>query len=321
MRQAICAKARHTHLYYALFAAIVLFIPLLLGLTSTRAYAATLAHGCAPVAPPPVSGTLSVPPATPGIVLFNELLTNPASTWNCSEQGTASLQSDSWIEFYNPQNEALNLYAARAYLDYGPNTYRYYLPFGAAIAAHGYLVVFPDSSSGILAGSNLRLVFLSTMIDQVSIPALPPDSSYARVPDGSQNWQITNNPTIDASNLASTPTSNPTPTAPTTSPAPSRTPTGTQGSDPGGYGYPPAGGTPVVIAGTQPAWNTLNLPTSAQSTQASPTPLATTQTLISPSTPDSSSPTSDVPRRVLLTALLLALAASLYWCWRVYSSP
>lgn len=323
MRQTFYAKAWHTHLHFAHFAATALFIALLLGLFNSRAYASAPSHGCAPLAPPPVSGTLNDPPATPGIVLVNELLTNPDSTWNCNEQGTSSLQSDSWVEFYNPQNEALNLYAARAYLDFGPNTYRYYLPFGSAIAPHGYLVVFPDSSAGsMLAGNNLRLMFLSTMIDQVSIPALPLDQSYDRVPDGSQNWQITNNPTIDASNLASTPTPTSTPPAPTTSPAPSRTPTVTQGSGPGGYGYPPTARTPVVIDGTQPAWNTLNLPASTPGTpgiQASPTPLTSSQTLIQPSTPASSALTTDVPRRIILTALIVALAGALFWCWKVYS--
>jgi hypothetical protein len=323
VRQAFRARswsAGFTHLHFARFAAIVLFTAVLFGLINTRAYAATPSHGCAPLAPPPIPGTVSTAPATPGIVLVNEILTNPDSTWNCSENGTFSVMSDAWVEFYNPQNEALNLYAAHSYLDFGPNTYRFYLPFGAAIAPHGYLVVFPNTASGtLIAGNNLRLMFLSTVIDQVSIPALPLDQSYARVPDGSSNWQITNNPTIDTSNLASIPTITPTATAPVTT----GTTTSTSGTGPGGYGYPPTTTTPVVISGTQPAWSALNLPASTpgtQDAQTNPTPLATTPTLIQPSTPPSSTPSSDVPRRIMLTVMILVLVGALFWCWKVYSS-
>ena len=176
---------------------------LLLFLVSTApGYASKAPHGCAPLAPPTVPGTPVSPPATPGIIVINELLNNPASTWNCSEPaGTSSLSTDSWVELYNPQNQPFNLYIAHTSLDAGPNTFTFTFPFGAAIAAHSYLVVFPDRYIGLLnAGNNLRLTIGGTEIDQVSVPALAPDTSYARIPNGSASWQITTNPTIDASN-------------------------------------------------------------------------------------------------------------------------
>jgi len=295
----------------------MLFITLLLCVSTAHGYAATIKHGCAPLAPPPVPGTLVIPPATAGIVLINEALSNPGTTWNCAEQqGTFSVTSDSWIELFNPQNEALNLYAAHSYIDTGPNTNRYYLPFGAAIAPHGYLALFPNSNSNtLLAGNNVRLMFLAALIDQLSIPALAVDESYARIPDGSSNWQITTNPTIAASNLASNATPTPTTQSPTAQPP---TSTQTSGSGPGGTGYTPATVTPIVVSGTQPAWNTLNLPPVAM---GNPTPIATIPSINLPlSSANASPPASDVPRRVILTALLLALAASLFWCWKVFVS-
>jgi hypothetical protein len=152
-----------------------------------------------------VPGSPVTAPATPGIVLINEVLSMPGSPWNCSELNkTFSLKSDSWVELYNRQNQPYNLYAAHASFDTGPNTLAYYLPFGAAIAAHSYLVIFPEVYSSIdLSAGSLRLVIAGTTIDEVNIPALPTDHSYARVPDGSNNWQITNTPTIDASNKVS----------------------------------------------------------------------------------------------------------------------
>ena len=172
--------------------AISIAILLLFLINTAPGYASTTPHGCAPLAPPPVSDSPITPPATPGIVVINEVLNNPASTWNCSEPaGTSSLSTDSWVELYNPQNQPFNLYVAHTSLDTGPNTFTFHFPFGAAIAARGYFVVFPDTYAGMLnAGNNLRLPIGGAEIDQVSVPALASDTSYARIPDGSANWQI-----------------------------------------------------------------------------------------------------------------------------------
>ena len=37
-------------------------------------------------------------------------------------------------------------------------------------------------------------------MDEVAVPELVEDSSYARMPDGSSNWEITDAPTPKASN-------------------------------------------------------------------------------------------------------------------------
>lgn len=287
---------------------------LMLFLMSTAVgHASTLAHGCAQPTPPPVSGSPVIPPATPGIVVINEILNNPNSTWNCSETaGTYSLMTDSWIEIYNPQSQPFNLYAARAALDAGPNTFTFHFPFGAAIAARGFFVVFPDVYAGMLAASNnLQLTIGGTAVDQVSIPALAPDTSYARIPDGSANWQITTNPTINASNLSSTQvTVTPTPVSTKKSGNP-----GNKGSGYSGSGSGSTTTTPTLVTGKQPDWTKLQLP----ATNSLATPTSNSSRIASP-TASPSSNTWDVPRRIVLTVLVIALALSLFWCWKLFSS-
>ncbi len=280
---------------------------LLLFLVSTApGYASTTPHGCAPLAPPPVSGSPVTSPATPGIVVINEILNNPASTWNCSEPaGTSSLSTDSWVELYNPQNQPFNLYTAHTSLDAGPNTPTFHFPFGAAIAARSYFVVFPDTYAGMLnAGNNLQLTIGGTEIDQVSVPALAPDTSYARIPDGSANWQITTNPTIDASNTSATQVTT--------------TPVSTKSSGHSGNGYNGNGSgntTPTLVTGKQPDWTKLQLPATNSSTTST-----TNSLLVALPTTSTTSSAWDMPRRILLTVLVVALALSLFWCWKLFAS-
>ncbi|HEY6541482.1 MAG TPA: lamin tail domain-containing protein [Ktedonobacteraceae bacterium] len=286
---------------FARILAIGIAVLLLFPAISAPAYASTPAHGCAPTTPPTVPGSLVTPPATPGIVVINEILNNPDSTWNCAEPaGSFTLTTDSWVELYNPQNQPFNLYAARASFDDGSGTFTFHFPFGAAIAARGYFVVFPDSYTGMLnGGNNLQLTFGGTIIDQVSTPALPADNTYARIPDGSANWQITNNPTIDASNL---------PSMPVTSTPVTTTTTGGSGSGSTSSGNT----TPTPVTGKQPGWEKLQLP--AADSAATPT----TNSPLAAASPKASA--WDVTRRILLTVLIVALALSLFWCWKLFSS-
>ncbi len=296
----------------------VALLPSAPALAGFAARASKGTHACAPLAPPPVAGSPVPPPTTPGIVLFNEILTTPGSTWNCSEpSGTFSIMSDSWIELYNPQSRPFNLYAVHAYIDTGPDTFRFYLPFGAAIAPKGFLVVFPNSAanSTLLAGSNLRLMFAASemAIDQVNIPGLVTDDSFARIPDGSSNWKITTTPTIDAGNIETSSTT------PTPNPSTSQGSSGSTGS--GSTGSTGSTSTPAIPTGTQPAWKQLSLPpdTSTSSTASSSTPTVSTPLLSTP-VPTPASSASATQHRILLTVLLILLAASLFWCWKTYSS-
>ncbi len=86
------------------------FVILLCSITtlSVAASSGTGGHGCAPLVPPGIPGSPAPAPATPGIIVINEVLLVPHSTWNCSETGAYFSTTDAWIELYNTQNQAFN---------------------------------------------------------------------------------------------------------------------------------------------------------------------------------------------------------------------
>ena len=274
----------------------------------TTSYA--VGHGCAQPVPPGIPGSPAPAPAASGIIVINEVLLNPHSTWNCSEHGTYFTTTDSWIELYNTQNQPYNLYAAHATIADDTNTSYYYLPFGASIAAHGYLVLFPYTTGLFKETSTptLKLVVSNVVVDQVAVPLLGPDQSYARTADGASTWQISTLPTIDASN-----TSLVTPTASPTSAATSSSSGGRSVNGQGGFVTPTSSTRRVLVSGRQPQWSNMQLPTVATM------PTATLLQL-----PSASSSTGnvglDTTRRILLTILVIALALTLFWCWWLYRS-
>lgn len=275
----------------------LLIVALFLNAHTSHASSAST-HGCASPIPPPVPGSPAPAPAIPGRLLINEVLSKPGSTWNCSEPNrTFTTDSDSWVELYNPQSQPYNLYAAHASLDTGPNALVYNLPVGASIAPHGYLVLFPSTLSGSLATqANLRLVIAGVAIDQANIPAVPTDQSFARIPDGSNYWRITNTPTIDTSNMASQ-------VSPTAS-------SSNQGSGSFGEATPIS----VPITGTQTSWSNLQLPTPVDTVapvaKATLTTTSTSLMLVNDGW--------NAPRRILLTTLAVLLALMVFWCWRLF---
>ena len=108
--------------FFLLLFIVALFLNAHLSAPISHALSAST-HGCAPPIPPPVPGSPLPTPAIPGRLLINEVLSLPQSRWNCSEQvNTYSISSDSWVELYNPQSQASNLYAAHASFDTGPNS-------------------------------------------------------------------------------------------------------------------------------------------------------------------------------------------------------
>lgn len=284
----------------------------------------TTGHGCASPTPPAISGNPVPAPATSGIIDINEVLLNPHSTWNCSENGTYFTTTDSWVELYNTQNVPYNLYAAHAVLDSGPSTNAYYFPLDASIAAHGYLVLFPRTNSRFVTTetSTLRLVINSVSVDQITIPALGPDQSYARTTDGASSREISTTPTIDASNTSLQPTPSATPTIP----PPTPTSTSTRGRSTGSESTGTSSGTTntsnsslnpkTLVNGTQPQWGNMQLPTVISSTPVitfSPTTLS--------SSPQASTTGLDLPRRIALTVMVIVLASALFWCWRGFRTP
>ncbi len=287
---------------------IVCIFFLLSSMTVSSVFGATK-HGCAPSTPPPVAGTLAQPEATVHVVFINEVLSNPDSIWNCSDEGAKSAQNETWVELYNPQKQALDLYTVHSSLDSGPNTTPFYLPFGAAITSHGFLVVFPPLSifaqlSSSAGSSLLRLLIDGTVVDQVTLFPLVSDTSYARIPDGGDSWQVTDTPTIDASNVLPTPKATRTPKASSVKTTSEDT-TGTLDTG----AIVDTSNQPI---GTQPTWNALLVPANTHDA-----PEATPSTISNPA-PESNN-AADLPRKILLTSLAVASLIGLFWCSRFYA--
>lgn len=293
--------------HFAVVALVVLFF---LSMTTFSVSASSSGHGCAPQVPPTLSGSPASAPAVSGVIVMNEVLLVPHSTWNCSESpGTYSVIADTWIELFNTQNQPFNLYASHAAFDSGPGTNFSYFPFGASIAAHGYLVLFPryDASFLLTETATLRLVIGGVVINQVTVPQLAPDQSYARTVDGATNWQVISSPTIDSSNSS---TSQATPTA-----SGHNGPGVTPESKNGASGTPPGSSfnnTKSLVNGVQPQWNSLQLPT------VTPTFATNTDQPTVPATVTPTSNISTVPRQIILTVLLILLTLVILWCWRIY---
>jgi hypothetical protein len=313
----LTASLRRSRLLALGLVALLLYASLF-GLTSP-AFGDTSTHGCAPNTPPPVANAVPLQ-TSPGLVLINEALSQPASNWNCSEPNkTFTTQNDGWVEFYNPQNQAFDLYAAHARISLdGGSTYIYFA-FGTAIAADGFLVVFPQYNQTIASSPpwNIILSVSGTIIDQATMPQLQADQSYARVPDGSTNWLYCGHPTIDASNSNCDQPVTPTPTKtpkPTQTPKPTKTPkvSTTSGN---GTARP-------ASSGTQPAWSNIQFPSDSTPTlDMTSTAGPTTQLLSQPQDPP---PQSNGPNGwliALLACLSLLLLAVPIGIWRRLRSP
>jgi hypothetical protein len=260
-------------------------------------------HSCASPIPQPVSGSPSPALSVAGKILINEVLTLPGSRWNCSEPPNVySTTNDSWIELFNPQNQPYNLYTSHATIDSGPGTTPFYLPLGSSIAPHAYLILFPSTFSGSHIITNVRLLIEGITIDQVEIPTLHVDQSFARVPDGSNTWQITTSPTIDANNNILLPVVVTTPTAS----LPNKSASGSNNSS----------STLVPATGTHTAWKNLQFPTPASIETPSSKP---TTSYVTPS-PTPMTDTWDTPHRFIITVIIIALAITLSWCWRLFTS-
>lgn len=277
----------------------------------TNVVSAATGHNCAPPVPPGIPGSPQPAPAASGVIDINEILVVPHSTWNCSEHGTYFFTTDSWIELYDTQNQPYNLYSAHAVIDCGPTTNQFAFPFGASIAAHGYLVVFPytDFFFTKTSTSTFRLLINGVVVDQVTIPKLGRDQSYARTTDGAPTWIVSTAPTIDASN-----TSLATPT-----PTPQSSGGGGSGGSGSGSGSGSHGTGESVHFGTSPDWKALQLPT--QQVTSTQTPDMQAGGTIAPSLPTvgtSSAGGLDASRRYIVTGLLLALGAALWWRWRMF---
>jgi hypothetical protein len=262
-----------------------------------------------------------------GTVLINEVLLSSKQTWSCPGSTSVPGTTDnSWVELYNPLALSFNLYIVHAAIDGGPGTTAMYFPFGSAIAAHGFLTIFPDKSiifpNGAPETLTRRLLFNGTIIDQVKIPSnLGDGQSYARISDGGPKWEITSTPTIGRSNVLPTPTpkAGRTPKAATikkksSSKISAKTTSSKTTSTHTGTTITGESTNPSVASGVQPAWSQLQLPSTASplptTAAATASPLDTTTT-----SPPANSTSGDVLRNVLLTGVAAAFVCALLWWW------
>jgi hypothetical protein len=296
-----------------------------------------------------VTGQLTDPPSDAGKLFINEVLLTPHANWNCSDTGSPSTGNDTWVEIYNSQDAAYNLDDVRAALDHGEGTNPFYFPLHSAIAPHSFLVVFPRTKAEFVSTetSTLRLLISGVPIDTVTLPSpdLPMDTSYARIPDGSDNWQLLSTPTIGASNptlqtavsssttaaiattISHTPTPKPSPT-PHHTPTPRPSKTSRSSSSKQDSSTTASGGAAqtgsdsfVLIDGTQPAWNRLPVPGSTPSSSTAIADTSNTSTNEPLATPDDDGGRNNTIRNIEMTVLAILLAGSMLWCWKLFISP
>jgi predicted extracellular nuclease len=114
-----------------------------------------------------------------------------------------------WIEMYNPNTISINIGGYKIYDIGGQGGIKpkKEIPAGTSIPAKGFFVITVDSSdaSGFGLSSGGESAWLENangnVIDNVAFPAMPvATSSYARIPDGSTTWQISNTITKGTSN-------------------------------------------------------------------------------------------------------------------------
>lgn len=122
-------------------------------------------------------------------------------------RGTTS--NPDWIEIYNKLSITSDLSGVKIY-DSGGNTGakpKKVLPAGSIIQGNGYLVIQTEGSgdsSDFGLSSSGEMVWLENkngkVVDSVNFPALSETQSYARIPDGGANWQISGNITKGSTN-------------------------------------------------------------------------------------------------------------------------
>jgi hypothetical protein len=136
--------------------------------------------------------------SSPAAVRINEVLANGVSALGGTFDG---------VELYNPSDTDAFL-TGYGLSDSAINKRKYVFPADAVVPAHGFLTIVLDpatseNSFGLKAGGDTVFLFDGTdnEVDHITFGLQPPDLSIGRVPDGSDNWQLTH-PTFGGTNAA-----------------------------------------------------------------------------------------------------------------------
>ncbi len=141
----------------------------------------------------------------------NELTINEIMCTNTSSIKDNFDENEDWMELYNPQDTAINL-TGKYLTDKKDNLVKWQFGENIKIEPKSYLLVWcdEDGSQGDLhanfklssSGEFTAIVDTDgvTIIDSVTIPALPENESFAR-DNNSGEWYITNSTTPGASNI------------------------------------------------------------------------------------------------------------------------
>lgn len=141
-----------------------------------------------------------------GSVVINELM--PKNSATVADQDG---EYDDWIELYNLSDEDVDI-SGFFISDKKNNPTRWQFPEGTVIGQKDYLIVWADGDSMTQAGlhTNFKLsaaegenvVFMTSdqqLIDLVEFPPTLIEQSYARIPNGTGDFQWTT-PTFNAPN-------------------------------------------------------------------------------------------------------------------------
>lgn len=137
-----------------------------------------------------------------------------------------------WIELYNDGDNDINL--SGYLLEDGNSSKSDDLNINGTIASKGFIVFIHSEGWLNNSGDTIKLynnASPSAIIDQYTYSSVDSTKSVARIPNGSENWQITTNITNNSINPTPTPTQSPT-NPPTTAPTTTSTPIPTKTSTP-----------------------------------------------------------------------------------------
>ncbi len=148
-----------------------------------------------------------------GSIVINELMASNESS-STDEAGEA----EDWIELYNKGNSSIDL--SGFYLTDNPqNLMKYQIPANTILNPDNYLIIWADEdeeqgafhTNFKLSKSGETVLLLDseeTILDQVTYPALETDLTYARKPNGSGGFRVSE-PTFNENNGQGTSTTNP----------------------------------------------------------------------------------------------------------------